>query len=442
MNRSSSGANQPPSRRDLLALGLKGSLGAAAWAFFPKLARADQKTYPSREGKAKRVIQIFLPGGLAHQDSFDVKPFAPLEYRGETSPLPTKVDGLVFSSHLKHTAAIADRLCVIRSMTHSEAAHERGVHNMFTGYAPSPALRFPSFGSVIAHELGPRDDLPPYVCIPNLPNQFAGSGYLSTAYGPFSLGADPASKGFKVRDLNLAKGVDRKRFQRRRELLDLVNAKFGQAFPKESVPDALRATDSFYERAYALLDSPKARKAFDLAKEPKALRDRYGRNQAGQRLILARRLAEAGVRWTTVTYGSWDHHDKIREGLTKQLPPFDQAYAALIQDLESRGLLDSTLVLVTSEFGRTPKINATGGRDHWPKVFSTVLCGGGVKRGLAYGRSDDTSAEPADDPMSVADWATTVYHLAGITADKELMAPGARPVEIVNGGRVCQELLA
>ncbi|MBL4845005.1 MAG: DUF1501 domain-containing protein [Planctomycetes bacterium] len=430
------------SRRELLALGVQGSLGAAAWALFPASARADQKTYASREGKARQVIQIFLPGGLAHQDSFDVKPHAPLEYRGETRSLATKVDGLVFSSHLKRTAALADRLCVVRSMTHSEAAHERGVHNMFTGYAPSPAVRFPSFGSVIAHELGPRQDLPPYVCIPNMPNQFAGPGYLSTAYGPFSLGGDPASKGFKVRDLNLAKGVDRKRFGRRRELLDLINGRFTSSFPKGTEPDALQAMDSFYERAYALLDSSRARAAFDLAKEPKALRDRYGRHQAGQRFILARRLVEAGVRWVTVTYGSWDHHDKIREGLARQLPPFDQAFAALIQDLESRGLLDSTLVLVTSEFGRTPKINATGGRDHWPKVFSTVLCGGGVKRGLAYGRSDETSAEPADDPVSVADWATTVYHLAGITADKELMAPGARPVEIVKGGRVRKGLLA
>lgn len=430
------------SRRELLGLGLKGALGASAWAFFPARARADQKDYQSREGKAKRVIQIFLPGGLAHQDSFDVKPYAPLEYRGETRSIATPVDGLFFNERLKLSAALAPKLCVVRSMTHSEAAHERGVHNMFTGYTPSPALSYPSFGSVVAHELGPRADLPPYVVLPNLPTPYAGSGYLSSSYGPFSLGGDPGAKGFKVRDLALAPGVSKERFARRRQLLDLVNQRFSRGFPAPAEPDALVAMDSFYQRAYALLDSPTARLAFDLDKEPQALRDRYGMHAAGQRFLLARRLVEAGVRWVTLSYGSWDHHDKIREGLEGQLPPFDQAFAALIQDLESRGLLESTLVLVTSEFGRTPKLNATGGRDHWPKVFSTILAGGGAKAGLAFGRSDDTASEPAESPLSVADWATTVYHLVGITADKELMAPGARPVEIVNGGEVRRELLA
>lgn len=430
------------SRRALLGMGFRGALGAAAWGFLPAFARADQKDYQSQEGKAKRVIQIFLPGGLAHQDSFDLKPYAPLEYRGETKSIATPVDGLYFNEHLKLSAALAPKLCVVRSMTHSEAAHERGVHNMFTGYAPSPALAYPSFGSVVAHELGPRADLPPYVVLPNIPTPYAGSGYLSSSFGPFSLGGDPAAKGFKVRDLALAPGVTKERFVRRRQLLDLVNERFSQGFPGVAQPDALVAMDSFYQRAYALLDSPNARLAFDLEQEPKELRDRYGMHAAGQRMIMARRLVEAGVRWVTLSYGSWDHHDKIREGLAAQLPAFDQAFAALIQDLDARGLLESTLVLVTSEFGRTPKINATGGRDHWPKVFSTILAGGGTKPGLAFGRSDETATEPAEDPLSVADWATTVYHLVGITADKELMAPGARPVEIVDGGRIRSELLA
>jgi hypothetical protein len=429
-------------RRQLLALGVQGAVGVSASALWASSARADRKQYVSREGKAKGVIQIFLPGGMAHQETWDVKPLAPLEYRGSAKGIPTKVDGLVFGHRLKRTAAIADRLCVCRGATHSEAAHERGVHNVFTGYRPNPALVFPSFGSVVAHELGPRKDLPPYVCIPGPPTPYAGSGYLSSAFAPFGLGSDPARKDFRVRDLNLAKGVSPARFRRRRDLLAAINRRFDGEFPKGSRPDGLSAMDSFYERAYALLDNPKARLAFDLNKEPKKLRDAYGRHQAGQRFLLARRLVEAGVRWVTVSYGGWDHHDKINAALDRQLPPFDQAFAALITDLERRGLLDSTLVLVTSEFGRTPKINATGGRDHWPRVFSTVLAGGGIKKGLAYGSSDATAGEPDEKPLKIADWATTVYHLVGITAEKELFAPGARPVEIVKDGKLCREILA
>lgn len=430
------------SRRKLVRLGLGGALGLSAGAFWSSEARADQKRHTSREGKAKRVIQIFLPGGMAHQETWDVKPLAPLEYRGQAKGIKTKVDGLIFGHRLKRTAALADKLCVCRSVTHSEAAHERGVHNVFTGYRPSPALTFPSFGSVISHELGPRADLPPYVCVPNPPTPYAGSGYLSSSFAPFGLGSDPARKDFKVRNLNLAAGVSPQRFKRRRDLLKAVNARFDAQFPQGAKPDGVQAMDTFYERAYALLDNPKARLAFDLNKEPNKLRDRYGRNQAGQRFLLARRLAEAGVRWTTVSYGGWDHHDNITAGLDRLLPAFDQAYSALIEDLHQRGLLDSTLVLVTSEFGRTPKMNATGGRDHWPRVFSLVLAGGGIKRGLAYGSSDATAGEPDENPLPIADWAATVYHLAGINSDKELMAPGGRPVEIVKDGKVRRELLA
>jgi uncharacterized protein (DUF1501 family) len=200
--------------------------------------------------------------------------------------------------------------------------------------------------------------------------------------------------------------------------------------------------DSFYERAYALVSSAEARGAFDMKAEPDAIKDEYGRNQAGQRMLLARRLVEAGVRFVTLSYGGWDMHAKIRDGITNTLPPFDQAFAALITDLDRRGLLDSTLVMVSSEFGRTPRINADAGRDHWPKVFSVVLAGGGIKRGQIYGASDAIAAEPAENPLTVEDLATTVYHCLGIVADKELMAPGNRPVEIVDGGTVRKDLLA
>jgi uncharacterized protein (DUF1501 family) len=206
--------------------------------------------------------------------------------------------------------------------------------------------------------------------------------------------------------------------------------------------DALDAVDTNYQRAYALISSQKAREAFDIAKEPAEIRDEYGRHEAGARMLLARRLVEAGVRFVTLVYGSWDMHDNITGGMQGQLPPFDQAFATLIRDLERRSLLDSTLVCVTSEFGRTPKINGTAGRDHWPKVFSIVMAGGGIARGTVYGSSDATASEPFDNPLTVEDWATTVYHCLGIVADKELMAPGGRPVEIVDGGKVLNGLLA
>ena len=331
-----------------------------------------------------------------------------------------------------------DKITVCRSMTHGEAAHERGTHNMFCGCRPSPILDYPSMGSVVAHEFAPRNNMPQYVCIPNQPNNVAGTGYLSKAHAPFSLGADPASKGFKVRDLTLPSGVDEKRFGRRRRILDMVN----EDFVAKERSDSLEAVESFYERAYGMIESPKTRDAFNLDKEDAKMRDNYGRNTAGARLLLARRLVEAGSRFVTVTYGSWDMHSNIAAGIKSQVPAFDQAFAALIKDLDDRGMLDSTLVCVASEFGRTAKINASAGRDHWPKVSSVVLAGGGIKRGLVYGSSDSTASEPNENPLSVEDWATTIYDRIGIVADKELMAPGDRPVEIVDGGKVRKDLLA
>jgi uncharacterized protein (DUF1501 family) len=251
------------------------------------------------------------------------------------------------------------------------------------------------------------------------------------------LGADPVAGDFRVRDLNLTSGVDESRFTSRRQLLDVVNAHFRQK--EES--DSLDAVDTFYQRAYALVSSEKAREAFDLNKEDAALRDQYGRNEAGSRLLLSRRLVEAGVRFVSTTYGGWDMHDNIQGGINSQVPAFDQAYAMLIRDLDQRGLLDSTMVVIASEFGRTPKINATAGRDHWPKVFSVVMAGGGIRKGIVYGSSDATATEPEENPLSVADWATTIYDCMGITADKELMAPGDRPIEIVDGGKVIKDLV-
>jgi hypothetical protein len=424
------------SRRNLLTVGAFGGLTLCNF-FRLRSALADQKNYESKEGTAKSVIFIFLPGGIAHQESFDPKPYAPLEYRGPLNSIETSLPGVRFSELFPQMAKIANKTVVCRSMTHGEAAHERGTHNMFTGYRPSPALQYPSMGSVVAHEFGPRNNLPPYVLIPSLPTPYAGTGYLSSSYAGFSLGADPANEGFRVQDLALAGGVDDTRFTRRQKLLDVVNEHFKQ----REKSDSMEAVDTFYQRAYGLIGSPAAREAFDISKEDPAVREAYGRNQAGSRMLLARRLVEAGVRFVTLTYGGWDHHDNIAGAMRGQVPPFDQGLATLINDLDSRGLLDSTLVCVASEFGRTPKINATAGRDHWPKVFSLLMAGGGLKRGLAWGTSDATASEPDQDPLTVEDWATTVYHMLGIVADKELMAPGNRPIEIVDGGKVLKDLL-
>ena len=427
----------PLGRRGFLTVGALGGLGLSMGDLFRMRAQADQKHYDFISAKADSVIHIFLPGGIAHQETFDPKPYSPLEYRGELGVAKTK-SGDVFCETVPKLAAISDKLTVIRSMNHGEAAHERGTHNMFTGYKPSPALVFPSFGSVISHEYGPRKNLPPYVAIPNSPNEFAGTGYLSSSYGPFSLGADPANKGFRVQDLSLPNGVDMARFDRRRSALDAVNSHFQE----KQKSDAISAMDTFYQRAYSLISSEKAREAFNIEAEDGGLRDKYGRNTAGQRLLMARRLVEAGVRFVTVTYGGWDMHNQISTGMRRDMPALDQGLAALIEDLESRGLLERTLIMVSSEFGRTPKINNEAGRDHWPKVFSVMLAGGGVKGGLVYGSSDATATEPEFDPVSPEDLATTMYHLLGIVADKELMAPGDRPIEICDGGKLIDGILA
>jgi hypothetical protein len=425
------------SRRGFLHVGLLGGLGLSLPQFLSMEAKAQQKQYKTREGVAKSVIQIFLPGGMAHQESWDPKPYAPTEYRGPFGTINTSIKGIKFSQNLKHTAKIANKMTIIRSMAHGEAAHERGTHNMFTGYKPSPALQYPAMGSVVAHELGPNNNLPPYVCVPSVPNEFANSGYLSSAFGPFAIGSEPSRGDFKVRDLNMPGGVDDTRFNRRRSLLETVDHHFRTI--EES--DALDSMDAFYQHAYKLISSQKAREAFNLKAEPEAVQNRYGMNTPGQRMLLARRLVEAGTRFVSLTAGGWDHHDNIKNGIQGQMPPVDQAIAALISDLDERGLLDSTLVMVTSEFGRTPKINGTGGRDHWPRVFSVGLAGGGIQRGLVYGSSDALGGEPEEDMVGIQDLATTVYNQLGITGDKELMAPGDRPIEIVDGGRVLDEIL-
>jgi hypothetical protein len=425
-------------RRSFLKAGALTGLGLTLGDFFRLKARADQKIYESKEGPAKSVIHVTLGGGMAAQESWDPKPEAPLEYRGPLGVVKTSLPGIVFSENMAKMAAVADRITVIRSMAGREADHGRAQYSMFTGYRMSPAIKHPSLGSVVSHEFGPRNGLPAYVGVPDV-REYGGTGYLSAKFAAFGLGSDPAGNNFQVRDLTLNQNVDDNRFAARKDMRSAVEDHFRSL---ETKADALGAMDEFYSQAYTLISSPEARAAFELNKEPDKMRERYGRTEPGMRLLLARRLVEAGVRFVSVAYDGWDHHAAIADNIKRRLPPLDQALAGLIADLDERGLLDSTLVMVTSEFGRTPKINGSAGRDHFARVYSTMVAGGGITRGQIYGSTDATASEPEQNPVRIEDLMTTVYHQLGINADKELMAPGGRPIEIVDGGAVIKDILA
>jgi hypothetical protein len=424
-------------RREFLRVGVVGALGLTLGDYLKLTATADQKFYESKEGPAKSVIQVVLPGGMAHQESWDPKPEAPLEYRGPFGVAKTRVPGVVFNENFRSLAQMADKLTVIRSIAGKEADHGRASYAMFTGYRKSPAIEHPSLGAVVSHEFGPRHNMPPYVAVPTA-NEYGGTGYLGSQFGPFGIGSDPGRSNYQVRDLLLPPGVDDHRFGTRQEIRGVVDSHFRQLAGKA---EALGAMDEFYQRAYAMISSPAAREAFDINKETTATKDKYGASEAGMRFLLARRLVEAGVRFVTVSYGGWDHHAGIENAMRRQAPGLDQALAGLVRDLDERGLLSSTIVLVTSEFGRTPKINASAGRDHYPRVYSIAAAGGGFRRGLVYGSSNSTASEPEDNPLRIEDMLTTVYHQLGINSDKELMAPGGRPIEIIDGGQVVKDLL-
>ena len=442
-------------RRSFIQVGFLGGLGITLGDLFAGRAQAGEVkpatgilNFP--EGKAKSVIQIILPGGLAHQESWDPKPEAPIEYRGPFGVTKTKIPGVVFSENLSHTAQIADKITVVRSITGHIPDHAQATYLMFTGYLPSPALLHPSMGAIVAHSFGPKNNMPPYVGLPNVPAQ-GGTGYLSSKFGAFELGADPAQKNFKVRDIMLPKDVSAERFERRQSAREAVEDHFRTM---ESNPTELDAMGDFYNQAYKLISSPAARKAFSLDDEPDSMTKLYGdykNPRSGQpfsisrQLMLARRLVESGVRFVTVQFGGsegWDNHTRIKEAVGNGMPAFDHAFAGLIADLDQRGLLDSTIVTVTSEFGRTPKINENGGRDHWARVFSQVIAGGGITRGQIYGSTNSTASEPENNPVAVEDFLATVYTQLGIDPTIRLMAPGNRPIDIVRGGSVVQGIVA
>ena len=433
-------------RRSFIQVGLLGGFGLT----LADLLRAGEvrtlnAPVKEPEGPAESVIQIVLPGGLAHQESWDPKPEAPIEYRGPFGVVKTRIPGVVFSENLSRTAQIADKITVVRTVTGRIPDHAMATYQMFTGYLPTPAIQHPAIGAVVAHELGLKNNLPAWVGVPNVP-QSVGTGYLSSKYGAFELGADPGQRNFQVRDITLPKGMTEERFARRQSAREALEEHFRQV---ESNPAELDAMGEFYQQAYRLISSPEARKAFSFEGEKDSIVQLYGdgggRRSIGKQLLLARRLVEAGVRLVTVMYNGsqgWDNHVRIKEAVSEGMPAFDQAFAGLITDLDQRGLLNSTLVMVTSEFGRTPKVNENGGRDHWARCYSQVLAGGGITRGQIYGASNATAAEPDRDPVTVEDFLATVYNRLGINSEDRLLAPGNRPIDIVRDGRVVRGLCA
>ena len=450
-------------QRQALQVGSLGALGLSLVDLLRLQARGEateSQAFSSAAGKsagtpprALSVIQLNLPGGLPQHESFDPKPEAPVDCRGSFGVVKTKT-GEVFSDNLPKTAAIADKLTVVRTVVGRIPDHGLATYHLFKGYPPTAVIDYPNMASIVSHELGNRGELPPYIAIPAQEDSGAGTGFLSSAYGAFELNADPGTPGFAVRDFSIPKGISRERFDRRRGLRDIVQDHIREV---ESDPSTLDTMDDFYKRAYTLLTSEQAQKAFTFEGESEETFQLYGRDTTGamigsdlkyhkkglaERLILARRLVEAGTRFVTVTYGAWDSHADVRKNCLDQMAPLDHAISGLITDLDRRGMLDTTLFWVTSEFGRTPMINASAGRDHWARCYSMLLAGGGITRGVIHGASDTTGAEPARDGVTLEDVLFTVYHQLGIDADKELVAFGTRPIEIIKDGRLIKGILA
>ena len=404
---------------------------------------AAQKDFKTVEGPAKSVIQIRLGGGVAAQESWNPKPESPLEYRGPFGVSKTPIPGIVLGELMPETAKIADKLTVVRSIAGKIPDHGQATYHVLRGYPMTPALKHPTIGTVVNHEFEARSALPTYIAIGEANDE---TGYLGAQYGPFTTGADPAQDGFQIRDLTLPDGLDLETFDSRKRVREAINAEFRKL---ESSQAPLDTMDAYYQKAYDMISSENVRAAFDLSKESDKTKEAYGRgsfdqngSKAGMRMLLARRLVEAGVRFVSMSYGVWDHHTAIKRNFELNMPAFDQAFATLIRDLDDRGLLDNTLVWVVSEMGRTPKVNNVAGRDHWSRVFSLAMAGGGLKRGAFYGDSDATSSEVAHDGVPLADLHATLYKLIGINSDKELMAAGSRPIEIIDGGKVVDAILA
>ena len=434
-------------RRDALRIGGLSALGLG----IPGLLSLRRASAAAPVANARACILLWLDGGPSHLETFDLKPNAPVEVRGPLAAIPTALPGVHIGECLPETAKRLDRVAVIRSMTSPLGEHNFGTHYLLTGYKPTPVLEYPSFHAVGAFMHNDSQVLPSNIAVPNYRvggARFSGHGYLPSQARPFSVGGDPSKPDFQVNDLDFYRGLDVERLRRRREFVQRLDGFSRLVDGAEDVPH-----DPDFEQAYRLVTSADAKRAFDLREEPQAVRQRYGSRTIGQSCLLARRLVERGVPFVSVVNPGWDTHEnlytRLKEGYTGAqvpvglIPSLDLAFSALIDDLHERGLLDETLIVVMGEFGRTPKLNPAGGRDHWPRVFSVALAGGGINGGQVIGSSDAVGESPHDRPVTPSDLAATIYTLLGIDPQTELHSADGRPVRITpHGSTVIDELLS
>jgi hypothetical protein len=422
-------------RRDFLHVGALG-VGLSLSGYL-RLAAAGEVG----KAKAKSAIFINLTGGPSHMDTFDLKPNAPAEFRGQFNPIKTNVPGVEISEHLPKLAQCADKFAILRGVTHTLGAHELGTEYVNTGSRPIPSLEYPGYGAVVTKELGGPQDLPPFVAIPNSNQR---PGFLGVQYAPLNTTSAPrAGQPYSVRGIALGNGITIEEIERRNSLLADLDKTFAAV---ESNSQLLTGLDRFTEQAHSIITSRRAREAFDVSKESPAFSKPFGETPFGMSCLLGTRLIESGVRFVTLTLGGWDTHTSNWTRLkTRLLPDLDVGLSSLLNGLAEKGLLDTTTVFVTGEFGRTPKINtrdAEGGRDHYPRCMFMVMAGGGVKGGQVLGESDETASAPKNDGFSPDDAAATFYHTLGIDHTQEYHTNTGRPITIVRDGHVIEKLLS
>ena len=421
-------------RRDMLKAGTL-SIGGLTLGNYMRMAHAGQ----IQSGRAERAIFIELPGGPSHLDTFDLKPNAPDEFRGSFKPIATNVPGIQISEHLPKLAAVADKFAILRGVSHTLAAHRLGREYVNTGSKPIPALEYPSYGAVLAKENPSDPNIPSLVAVPKTGQ---GPGFLGIRYAPLETNSSPSfGEPYSVRGISLSEGIGIEEVKRRQSLLRKLDRRFSDLEKNDQLLDGL---DQFGEQAYSMITSAKAREAFDISKEPESFARQFGEESFGQSCMLSLRLVEAGVRLVSVQLGGWDTHaDNFSRLKNNNLPKLDAGLSGLLNGLEQRGLLDSTAVFVTGEFGRTPKINsrsAEGGRDHYPRCMFMLMAGGAVRGGQVIGESDDTAAGPRHDGISPDDVAASFYHNLGIDPSLEYDTSTGRPITLVRDGQVIQDL--
>lgn len=421
-------------RRDMLRAGALG-IGGLSLSNYLQLAEAGQV----RSSAAQAAIFIELSGGPSHLDTFDPKPDAPSEVRGSFRPIDTNVPGIQIAEHLPKLASCASHYAILRGVSHTLAAHALGREYINTGTRPLASLEYPAYGSVVAHQKAGSADLPTNVAIPRAQQ---GGGFLGIQYSALQTNAVPSpGRPFSVRGISLSPGVSVDQVQRRQQLLNDLDRRFRELDYADQVLDGL---DEFGQQAHRIITSPRSRKAFDISQEPSSFAKAFGNDTFGQSCLLALRLVEAGVRFVTVQLGGWDtHQDNFTRLKNQLLPKLDVGLSALFNGLADRGLLESTVVLTTGEFGRTPKINSRseeGGRDHYPRCMFMLLAGGGIQGGQVIGQSDDKAMGPANDPILPDDVAASLYHALGIDPQMEFHTDTGRPITLVRDGRIIRSL--